>query len=127
MGVVTKKIGKGAYAYLVVREGQKIAHRYLGPAENPKVKQLIAEREETRRVPGRFRAFFWDTNPAKIHLKKHARNVIERILEYGTLDAVEWLQRVYPAQTILETLRTSRQISERSRGFWELWFGGRHA
>lgn len=102
-------------------------HRYLGPADRPDVKQFIEERKGLQMVPERFRALFWDTSLKNIHLKKHARNVIERVLEYGNLDAIRWIQQVYPTQTIIEVLRTSRAVSEKSRGFWEIWFGGKYA
>ncbi|MDA8104999.1 MAG: hypothetical protein M0Z71_06410 [Nitrospiraceae bacterium] len=127
MGIVTKTVGKGEYAYLVTREGRRVVHRYLGPAGRPDVKQLIEERKDFTQVPERFRSLFWDTALRNIQLKKHARNIIERVLEYGSLDAISWIQRVYPAQTIMEVLRTSRAISEKSRGFWEIWFGGSSA
>jgi hypothetical protein len=123
MAIVKKTIGNGEYAYLVTREGSKVVSRYLGPADRPDVKKFIGDREELRRVPGRFRALFWDTALRNIHLRRHARNVIERVLEYGSLEAVGWMQRVYPTHTILEVLRTSRAISGKSRGFWQIWFG----
>ncbi|MBI3354010.1 MAG: hypothetical protein HY034_03870 [Nitrospirae bacterium] len=59
----------------------------------------------------------------KIHLKKNARYIIERILELGNLDAIYWLQMAYSSQNIIETLNTSRAVSKRSRIFWKLWFG----
>ncbi|MEW5747106.1 MAG: hypothetical protein AB1805_16880 [Nitrospirota bacterium] len=127
MGIVKKTIGRSEYAYLVTREGKRVVHRYLGPADRPDVKQFIEERKGLQMVPERFRALFWDTSLKNIHLKKHARNVIERVLEYGNLDAIRWIQQVYPTQTIIEVLRTSRAVSEKSRGFWEIWFGGKYA
>jgi hypothetical protein len=123
MSLVTKKIGKGEYAYLVTREGKKVVHKYLGPVGSPQVQKKLAEKREISIVPERLRSLFWDTSLRNIQIKQHARYIIERVLEFGDLDALEWLQRVYPTQTIIDVLSVSRAISEKSRNFWEIWFG----
>jgi hypothetical protein len=127
MSVITKKIGKGEYAYLAIREGKRVVHRYLGPVGSPKVKQRMAEQAELNMLPKRFHSLFWDTDPGNIHLKEHAAYIIERLLEYGDLDAIAWMQRVYTVQTIIDTLAASRAISEKSKNFWLIWFGADHA
>jgi len=123
MNVVTKRIGKGEYAYLVVREGKKVVHKYLGPFDDPKVIKIISDKKETAVVPERFRPLFWDTTLSKIHIKRNARYIIERVLEFGNMNAIEWLQKVYPLQTIIDVLNLSRIITEKSRHFWLIWFG----
>jgi hypothetical protein len=127
MSVAIKKIGKGEYAYLVTREGKKVVHKYLGPIGSPQVNKKLAEKKEVSMIPERFRSLFWDTNPDSIHMRRHARYIIERILEFGDLDALEWLQKVYPSQTIIDVLGVSRSISDKSRIFWGIWFGVDHA
>jgi hypothetical protein len=74
-------------------------------------------------VPDRFRTLFWDTDLKNIHIKRNARYIIERILEFGSLDALSWLQRLYTVQNIIDVLSTGKGMSKRSRTFWELWFG----
>jgi hypothetical protein len=123
MNVVTKRIGKREYTYLVVREGKKVVHKYLGPADEPKVIKIISDKKETSAIPARFRTLFWDTSLSKIHIKRNARYIIERVLEFGNMDAIEWLQKVYPLQTIIDVLNMSRIITEKSRNFWLIWFG----
>jgi len=123
MNVVKKRIGKGEYAYLVVREGKKVVHKYIGLFNDPKVIKIISDKKETAVVPERFRPLFWDTNLSKIHIKRNARYIIERILEFGNMNAIEWLQKVYPLQTIVDVLNLSRIITEKSRHFWLIWFG----
>lgn len=122
MAIITKKIGKREYSYLVSREGKRVVHRYLGAADNSKVQTMAALREETASVPTRFHTLFWDTTLANISLKSHARYVIEKVLEYGDLDAFAWLQDVYPGWQIKETLLLSRGLSDKSRNFWLIWF-----
>lgn len=123
MSIIAKKIGNREYAYLVVREGKKVVHKYLGSIDNPKIVKLISDRKISTTVPENIFRLFWDTSPENVHLKRNARYIIERVLDYGDIDALSWLQRVYPAQTIIDVLSLSRNISEKSRNFWKIWFG----
>jgi hypothetical protein len=127
MAIITKQIKNRSYAYLVTREGKKVVHRYLGAAGDPAVEKMIINQKETTAVPERFRTLFWDTNLKKIHIKRNARYIIERVLELGNLDALNWLQRVYSVQNILDVLSTRRGVSDKSRTFWNLWFGAEDA
>ena len=124
MAIITKKIGKREYAYLVSREGKRVVHRYLGTARDPKVERLATIKEVTASIPARFRTLFWDTSLDNVNLKSHGRYVMEKVLEFGDLDAFEWLRDVYPGWQIKETLLLSRTLSEKSRNFWTIWFGG---
>ena len=45
-------------------------------------------------------ALFWDTNPKNIDAKKHARYIIERVLELGRDNEVRWVFEQYPKHTI---------------------------
>ncbi|MBI4684893.1 MAG: hypothetical protein HY755_06815 [Nitrospirae bacterium] len=121
MNIIIKEIGKREYAYLALREGKKVIHKYLGSVRDPKVIKMIAEREESAAVSQTLRPLFWDTTLKRLHLKKHARYIIERVLEFGDMSAFRWLQRVYPVQTILDVLNASRTITEKSRNFWMTW------
>ncbi len=122
MSIAIKEIGKGKYAYLVTREGQRVVHKYLGPIDSPKVFKFMRESQETKKVPEHFRSLFWDTSLANINIKKNARYIIERVLELGDMEALNWMQKVYTVQAILEVLTVSRVISEKSKNFWEIWF-----
>jgi hypothetical protein len=123
MGLITKAIGKRKYSYLVLREGERVVHKYLGSSDNPLVAKIASLKKETSVIPERFGSLFWDTSLSNIHLKKNARYIIERILEFGDADALKWMQRVYPVQTIIQVLYLSRAVSEKSRNFWAIWFG----
>jgi len=127
MSMVTKKIGNREYVYLAYRSGKKIIQKYLGPASDPEIEKKKKAREETKRIPERFYALFWDVDPRRVDIKQHARYIIERVLEMGGLDALFWIQRVYPTGLIIETNGMSRKISARSRNFWNIWFGAGNA
>lgn len=123
MAVIMKTIGKTKYAYLTYREGQRVVQQYLGPSEKPAVAKMISRIEEVKTVPENFKVFFWDTDIRKLKSKQHAKYIIERLSELGDLDSMLWLQRAYPTQTIINILRTSRSLSDKSRNFWTVWFG----
>lgn len=123
MSVVTKKIGKNKYAYLAIREGRKVVHKYLGPVNSPQVVRIISEKKEISAIPDRFRPLFWDTRLSNIRIKRNARYIIERILEFGDMNALNWLQKVYSVQAIVDVLNLSRTISKKTRNFWIIWFG----
>lgn len=127
MSIVVKKIGNSEYAYLAYRAGGRVVQKYLGPASDPAVQARRARHEELKQIPERFAGLFWDVDFRTLNTKQHARYIIERALELGGLDAIEWLQRIYPTNLIIEICGIIRKISPKSRNFWEIWFGVRHA
>lgn len=123
MSILIKKIGKKEYAYFAYRAGDKVIHKYLGPASSEGVNRKIAEIKATETIPEEYRSLFWDTDLKNIHTKRNANYIIERVLELGNFSSLEWVQRIYPGQKIIEVIRTSRKISHKSRNFWRIWFG----
>ena len=66
-------------------------------------------------------ALFWDVDPKKIDKKKHARYIIERVLEFGHGDEVGWVFKHYPKRVIKKTLNLPRvQLNPRSKALWSL-------
>lgn len=66
-------------------------------------------------------ALFWDTDPKKIDVKKNARYIIERVLEYGQLGEAGWVFRHYPSRTIKKVMGLPRvQMSTKSKALWSL-------
>ena len=66
-------------------------------------------------------ALFWDTDPTKIDPQKHARYIIERILELGDPDDVAWVFRRYSKDDIKKVMDLPRvQISPKSKALWKL-------
>ncbi|TSC67844.1 MAG: hypothetical protein G01um101472_301 [Parcubacteria group bacterium Gr01-1014_72] len=64
---------------------------------------------------------FWDVDPKTIDPEKHARYIIERILDFGEPDEVRWLFRRYPKQTIKEVMNLPRsQVHQKSKALWSL-------
>lgn len=67
------------------------------------------------------RSLFWDVDPKTIDPDKHARYIIERILDFGEADEVSWMFKHYPREKIKEVLHLPRsQVDRKSRSLWEL-------
>lgn len=73
--------------------------------------------------PMRFRqTLFWDVDPKAIDPTRHARYVIERILDFGADREVRWMARYYSPRLIRDTIRRSRVLDPKSRSLWTLVF-----
>lgn len=123
MSIVIKTIKNKRYAYTARREGAKVVQKYLGPLSNPEVVAQVENSKKEKQVPPQYQALFWDVDIDQINLKASARYIIERVLEFGGLDAFYWIQNIYQTKLIIETLIASRKISEKSKNFWLIWLG----
>lgn len=66
-------------------------------------------------------SLFWDVDPKKIDPRKHARYIIERILEFGNDEEVRWLFHSYTRSLIKDTLKRSRGVLHaKTKELWSL-------
>lgn len=122
LSIVVRTIHGKQYAYASRREGRQTRQTYLGPMTDADVRAHVASASEAKALPARVRRLFWDTDPALIDLHRNQDAVIERVLEFGGLQDVRWVQTRYPGSAIAQVLESSKGLSERSRAFWKLWF-----
>jgi len=67
------------------------------------------------------RSLFWDVDPETIDPEKHARYIIERVLDFGRSEEVSWMFKRYPREKIATVLRLPRsQVDSKSRALWNL-------
>ncbi|MBI3013013.1 MAG: hypothetical protein HYY63_05235 [Elusimicrobia bacterium] len=126
MSVTIKTIYGKKYAYLAQRRRRRIVQEYLGPLSDSKTAAMISILKREKEIPKRYRFYFWDTAPHRIHLYGNRSYIIERILEYGDMDAFRWIQKLYPTKVIIESCLTSKRLSPKTKNFWPIWFGIRH-
>jgi hypothetical protein len=122
MHVLIRTIGSQRYAYVAVRSNGRTVQTYLGPMTRPDVAARVASLQAEGDIPPQFHQLFWDVDPECVDLRKHARYVIERVLDAGSLQAVWWLQREYRTRDIERVLASGKGLSARSRAFWSAWF-----
>ncbi|MBI2443892.1 MAG: hypothetical protein HYV42_01455 [Candidatus Magasanikbacteria bacterium] len=72
----------------------------------------------------RFRqSLFWDVDPKTIDPKKHARYIIERIMDLGNDDEIRWMWQTYPRQKLKDVALRSRVVHNKSKSLWQLMLG----
>ena len=64
------------------------------------------------------RSLFWDVEPETIDEEKHARYIIERVLDFGTDKEAGWMYRRYPHTLIRSVLDRSRVLHPQTRALW---------
>ena len=63
---------------------------------------------------------FWDVDPKTINPKKHARYVIERILDFGNDKEVSWMWKAYSHKLIRDVVINSRVLHKQTKALWNL-------
>ncbi len=82
-------------------------------------KEKSQARVEVSEAVSRFDRLFWDQTLSARHLKEHPAWVVERVLEYGSLDDVEMLVGVMGREVFLRTVAEVRFETEKTRVFWQ--------
>ena len=67
-------------------------------------------------------SLFWDVDFLTLDVKKHLIFIIERVLEFGDREAVQWLFKNYTPAEISGVVLHSRRLSPKSKNFWALKF-----
>ncbi|MBI4050410.1 MAG: hypothetical protein HY396_00320 [Candidatus Doudnabacteria bacterium] len=78
------------------------------------------QRSKKKKVIRFRRSLFWDVDPKTIDPKKHARYVIERILDFGNDSDVKWMWGYYPVSLIRDVVLNSRGLNKQTRALWTL-------
>lgn len=84
------------------------------------MKQKISQRQKASasEMPRR-QSLFWDVDPETVDPKKHARYIIERILDFGTDKEVKWIWDTYPKTLIRDVAKKSRVLHAPTRALWQ--------
>lgn len=65
-------------------------------------------------------SLFWDVDPKTIDPRRHARYIIERVLDFGNDREVRWLWGAYSRSFIRDVALHSRVLHAQSRALWTL-------
>lgn len=65
-------------------------------------------------------ALFWDTDPKKLDPQKHAKYIIERIMDFGNESETRWMRQYYPKSLLAKIVNKSRVLGPSSRALWTL-------
>ena len=84
------------------------------------MKRRIGDRKKSARFPFR-QSLFWDVDPKTIDPQKHAKYIIERILEHGSDEEIRWMWSYYPHSLIKDRVENSRGVlREKTKALWSL-------
>jgi len=61
-------------------------------------------------------SLFWDA--VEIDAAEHAVYVIARVLDFGDIEDVHMLRKIYPDEKIIETIRTRRSLLPKTGKYW---------
>lgn len=64
-------------------------------------------------------SLFWDVDPKTINPKKHARYIIERILEFGTDTEIKWMWSFYSKDLIHDVVENRRGLRLSLKPLWK--------
>ena len=67
-------------------------------------------------------SLFWDTDAKQLDSQKHARYIIERVVDFGNDKEVRWVVQNYSPALIKKTIRSSRVLHNKSKALWSLLF-----
>ncbi len=73
-------------------------------------------------LPFSFAKYFWDTKVSDINTNKHSIYIAERLLEYGDLNALEWLEGNYGREFLKGIILRSRKLSKKSANFYSHYY-----
>ena len=71
-------------------------------------------------IPRNLRAFFWDIDCDSFDPRAFPEYTIQRILELGTPEAVDWLEEQFSQEQIRAVIRSDKRLSPKSATFWAL-------
>lgn len=74
-------------------------------------------------VPSELRLLFWDTDIATWNPHEYPAYAIERVLEFGDVNAVQWMGEEFTTAQIVTTLKGARSLTPRSANYWALRYG----
>lgn len=74
------------------------------------------------KLPKYLYRYFWDVDPKTVNPRKYSKYVINRLLNEGGPEAVRWVQRNFPKEIIIETLKTRRDFRLRIATYWAAFY-----
>lgn len=80
----------------------------------------MPESGHNKRLPEEFRKYFWDVDYDDLSLEKYPKFIAERIMNYGDLNSVKWLQSVLDREFIRSVVLNSRNLNPKTKNYWEL-------
>jgi hypothetical protein len=72
------------------------------------------------KLPESFRKYFWDCNFNELSLKQYPKFVLERILNYGTLEDIKWIKKQVDENYFHQIATQSRRLDNKTLNYWRI-------
>ena len=72
------------------------------------------------KIPEHIKNYLWDVNFDTLSTQEHKKFIIERVLEYGDTEAIDWMNKTYTKDEIVGILKTSKRISTKTGNFYAI-------
>jgi hypothetical protein len=73
-------------------------------------------------IPAAVTMLFWDVDPAALDLDLHKNFIIERVLNMGDENSLNWLWQEYGAGIICNAVLNSRRLTLKTARCWQNYF-----
>jgi len=73
------------------------------------------------KIPKYVNSLFWEND--SFDGDDHVQYVISRILEIGDDKQVDWMMSNYTKEQVVEVLKKTKTISQKSANYWSVYFG----
>jgi hypothetical protein len=99
----------------------KIKHRAWSKQDSFRMTCYLEEKYDMAKIPKEWHQYFWEVEPEKVDMNKHAFYVLERVLNHGDDRAVKKAREFYGDRMIKKMLLStySRGLSNRTIKLWQ--------
>lgn len=66
--------------------------------------------------------FFWDVDVKSLDIVKNKRFIIERLLQFGRPEQIQWMLARYSDGEIIEVVKSSKTIDKKTANYWALHY-----
>lgn len=70
------------------------------------------------KVPEKFHSYFWDTDVSEVNVLRDAWFVVEKVVNFGTLEAMRWLVNILGENQVRDIILRNYNISTKSAKLW---------
>lgn len=71
-------------------------------------------------LPAAFQKYFWDVAFYELSFEKYPGFIAERLLNYGDLNAIEWLLSCTSKQFIKTVIENNRNLNAKTKNYWQI-------
>ncbi len=65
---------------------------------------------------------FWDTDINKLDILNYTKYTIERILQNGRMEHINWMFQIFSDDEIIDAVKNSLIIDRRTANYWALYY-----